>query len=421
MKVFSLLVLSCMMFATGGFLIAEEAYEIPRALKASEALPKDLLKGPFHSIDKTVQNDGYMNTYTVVSKFGTFTAISTASLRIRIEELKAVDAMKKMEQSDEFKKSLKEAGAKTVESVKTMVSDPKKTFTGAVTGIGKMFQMAGESLRSSPGAGEDSRLAGLTGYSNSKREYAYEFGVDVYSPNPVLQQELDSITEAGFAGSLSATALKAMIPGGAGLVLSVSGSTQLLNEMIAKTPPTELRRLNREKLESMGMDPVLVDLFIGKNIFTPRDQTLFVAALDDMKDTKNRSELLKFALRTESEDLAAFRTRVAIMYAVYSRTVAPIKNFVPFGAFACGMTDDTLVFIVPLDHLVWTEDAYAVAKAIADKAASLADVKKKELWVAGSVTEKSRKGLSALGWTVKENADASLDWKEEAKKNAPKN
>jgi hypothetical protein len=419
-KVFSLLVLAVLVLAGEVSLFAGEAYEAPRPLKASEILPAGLLKGPFHKVDKSVQNDGYMNTYTVISEFGTFTAVSTASFRMRIEELKAVDAMRKMEQSDAFQSSLKDAGSKTVEGVKAVVSDPKKAFTGAVTGIGKMFQMAGESLRSSPGAGEDSKLAGITGYSSQKREYAYEFGVDAYSPNPVLQQELDKITEAGFAGGLSATVMKAMIPGGAGLLLSVTGSTQLLNDMIAKTPPTELRRLNREKLEKMGMDSSLIDLFIGKSIFTPRDQTLFIAALEDMKDTKNRSELLKFALSTDSEDLAAFRTRVAIMYAVYSRSVAPIKSFIPFGEFACGATEDTLVFIVPVDHLLWTEDAHTIAKAITVKAAELVDIKKKELWVAGTVTEKSRKGLSELGWTVKENADASLDWKEEAKKNAPK-
>jgi hypothetical protein len=207
-----------------------------------------------------------------------------------------------------------------------------------------------------------------------------------------------------------------MIPGGVGFALSVTGSLQLLNDMIAKTPPTELRRLNREKLDNMGMDPTLTDLFIEKNVFTPRDQTLFVAALEDMKHTKNRNELLKFALRTESEDLAAFRTRMAVMYAVYNRSVAPIKSFISLGTFPCGTTENTLVFISPVDHLLWTEDAHAIAKAISDRAATLVGIKKKELWVDGTVTDRSLEGLYKLGWSVKKNSDAILDWKEEAKK-----
>ena len=387
---------------------------------ASKILDKSLLKGPFHSIDETVQNDGYMNTYAVVSKFGTFKVISTASLKTRIEELKAIDAMRKLEQSDSFTIRLKESGSETVEGVKAAVTDPKKAIEGTATGIGKVFRMAGETIRSKPGAGEDSKLAGLTGYSNRKREYAYEFGVDVYSPNPLLQQELDRITEAGFAGGLSATALKAMIPGGLGLSLSATGGMKILNDLIAKTPPTELRRLNREKLKNMGMDPTLTNFFIEKNVFTPRDQTLFIAALEDMKYTKNRSEFLKFALRTESEDLAVFRTRVAIMYAVYNRSMAPIKSFVTVGTFPCGVTKDTLVFIVPVDHLLWSEDAHAIAKAIGDRAATLIGIKKKEIWVAGTVTERSLEGFYKLGWSVNKNSDTILDWKEQAKrKKAP--
>jgi hypothetical protein len=127
-----------------------------------------------------------------------------------------------------------------------------------------------------------------------------------------------------------------MIPGGVGFALSVTGSLQLLNDMIAKTPPTELRRLNREKLDNMEMDPTLTDLSIEKNFFRPATRPFFIAALEDMKHTKNRNELLKFALRTESEDLAAFRTRMAIMYAVYNRSVAPIKSFISLGTFPAG-------------------------------------------------------------------------------------
>jgi hypothetical protein len=69
-----------------------------------------------------------------------------------------------------------------------------------------------------------------------------------------------------------------------------------------------------------------------------------------------------------------------------------------------------------VDHLLWTEDAHAIAKAISDRAATLVGIKKKELWVDGTVTDRSLEELYKLGWSVKNNSDAILDWKEEAKK-----
>ena len=68
-------------------------------------------------------------------------------------------------------------------------------------------------------------MENLIGYSNTKREYAHAFGVDVYSPNSILQQQLDEMAKAGYAGSISVTALKALIPGGVGMALSVTGGS----------------------------------------------------------------------------------------------------------------------------------------------------------------------------------------------------
>ena len=182
----------------------------PIPLNAAEVLPSSLLKGPFHRVDEKVLNDGYMNTYTVHSSFGTMKVVSTASLKLRVEELSAVDAMRQVEETDTFQQSLAESAQNTVDGVVNIVDDPKAAFSGAVTGIGKVFQRASEAIQSSPGAGEDSRMENLIGYSKTKREYAHAFGVDVYSPNPILQQQLDEMAKAGYAGSLSVTALKAL-------------------------------------------------------------------------------------------------------------------------------------------------------------------------------------------------------------------
>ena len=395
-------------------------FETPHAMKASDILPAQLLKGPFHRVDPEVLNDGYMCTYTIHSQFGKLKAVSTISLKARIDELKAIDAMRKVEQTDTFQNSVVDAAETTVEGVTNLIVDPVGAFSGAVTGVGKVFRRAGEAIQSKPGAGEDSRFEGAIGYSNTKREYAYAFGVDVYSPNPILQEQLTTMAQSGYAGKFSITALKALIPGGIGLALTVTGGTYLLNDIIAKTPPGELRAMNREKLAEMNINPQLIELFINTTVFSPRNQTLLVAALEQLPRTRKRSEFIKFTISTDSEDLAQFRTRSAIMYAVYNQKQAPIESFASFGQFTLARTPDTLVFIVPVDYLFWTRDTYLIFDDINRKAARLGGISKKQLWLAGTLSAKSRKGLDALGWKVFENSDKHLDWRDIARKSEPK-
>src|SRR5262249_14935656 len=71
-------------------LAAQPAYETPAVLSASKLLPPELLSGPHHRVQEQVRNDGYLNIYTIDSKFGQFTAVSTAILRKRVQEINAL-------------------------------------------------------------------------------------------------------------------------------------------------------------------------------------------------------------------------------------------------------------------------------------------------------------------------------------------
>src|SRR5215218_9771843 len=73
--------------------VAQQGYEPSPVLSASKILPPELLSGPNHRVQERVTNDGYLNTYQIDSKFGTFTAVSTAVLRKRIGEINAMVVM----------------------------------------------------------------------------------------------------------------------------------------------------------------------------------------------------------------------------------------------------------------------------------------------------------------------------------------
>ena len=261
------------------FVLAQQQarYETPPVLSASKILPPELLSGPNFRVQERVINDGFMNIYKIDSRFGTFTAVSTDLLRKRIGEINAMVAMDKLKGTTEYADSLKSSGLNTLVAAKDMVFQPIKTTTEVVSGVGLLFRRVGDSLFGARRSdAEDSRFKSLIGFSNYKREYAYDFGVDVYSRNQVLQEKLNDIAWVGFAGGLTVSAAMAAIPGGAGIAMTAIGTTRLSTAIFKNVPPQDLRRMNTEKLQNMGMDPSNVNAFINDAIFTPREQTILV-------------------------------------------------------------------------------------------------------------------------------------------------
>ena len=173
---------------------AAQQFEAGPTFNASQILPPQLLRGPNHVVENTVRNDGYINLYSIRSKYGVFDGVTTAKLRKRIREINALAAMEKVKGTKVFKDSALEAAGDVWQGTKDLVTKPVKSLTGAVSGVGKMFSRMGEQLFGSKRSqAEDDRLKALIGFSKTKREYAYEFGVDVYSSNKVLQEELNDM------------------------------------------------------------------------------------------------------------------------------------------------------------------------------------------------------------------------------------
>ncbi len=382
--------------------------EGPPTLQASGILPPELVSGPNHRVQERVVNDGYLNIYTIESPWGEVRAASTAQLRQYVDELNAVARMETVSKSDEFRRGIREKAGDVVRGAGDLVNDPVGSVAGAASGVAALFGRAGEAVTGG-GARSDaegSRLADATGFASTKRQYAKEFGVDVYSRNPVLQQHLDDLVGAGYAGTMTMSALLMAVPGGAGAAVSVTGGSETLKNIAQDLPPAELRKRNRARLEAMGVATDIADLFIANSVFTPREQTVIVDALDSMQGVADRSAFVKFAVLTENADLAYFRERQAGMYANYHRTAGPFARFVPLGRTAAAISKDgTLVFNAPLDYLAWTPQLAEFAQAVTGTVNEIQGVREKHLRVAGSVSPAAKKGLEELGWKVFEKAD----------------
>lgn len=385
-------------------------FETPPVLRASDVLPAELLKGRNHTVSQHVMNDGYMNHFSIQSRFGQFDVISPPMVRKRIDEIAALVAMEKVKETDVFGNAVLKSAKDAVRGAAHLVTDPVGTVTGAVSGVGKIFGRIDEGLFGSKRSdSEEGRLASLIGYAETKREYAAKFGVDVYSHNKVLQDELDNISRTGYLGELAPDLALAAIPGGAGIAISVTQNAEMLNEVFETTAPVDLRKQNRKKLKAMGVSEHVADLFIDNSVYTPREQTLLVKALEKMKGVEGRAALVKTAILANNINVTYFRQRQAQMYAAYHKKVSPIASFVPVGQL-CGamLADGSLVFVVPVDLLAWTKQMGSfVANAVAYIDQNL-QPSSTHFVLAGGATELAKSKLTALGVTVTEYAESQL-------------
>ena len=394
---------------------AQQGYEAAPVLSASKILPPELLSGPNHRVQERVTNDGYLNTYQIDSKFGTFTAVSTAVLRKRIGEINAMVVMEKVQGSKEYVSSIKEGGLDAMNSALSLISSPVKTLTGAAQGLGAAFSRVGESITGAKRSqSEDSKVKDLIGFSTAKRQYAFQFDVDVYSENQKLQDMLNKISWAGYAGSLTWSAAMAAVPGGAGVAMTVVGTNKLLNQVFQNTPPVELRKMNTKKLNAMGVNPEIADAFINNSIFSPREQTLFVHALGEMNGVADRGALVRLSLSSVNPTIALFRQRQAQMYAGYNKSVTPLERFISLGQFSVSRTvKGALVFNLPLDYLVWTEPMAQLLTAGNQLVNELPGTKEKQVWIAGTLSPRARKEMESRGWQIHDRVEAQLfNWVE---------
>ncbi|MBT5242133.1 MAG: hypothetical protein HN793_03830 [Rhodospirillaceae bacterium] len=373
----------------------DSAYEPLPILKASDLLSAELLRGDLHEILETVENDGYENSYTITSEFGTFTAHRTDYVAERVQEVYALKELSEITKTDAFAAGVAQAATSPFRALKSLATEPVGTVTGAVRGIGALFSQAGEMVTGSRGEQEDSAAGELVGYGLVKREVANLLEVDPYTTNVALQDGMGEVAWAGFAGGFSLLPLTASVGGGAGIALSGLQNSQTLNSLLTSQSPEALRELNRARLLAMMVDDEVAEAFVENQWLSPRHETTIVAALVGLEGAKNISAMVEHATVSESENQSIFLMRQAEATLGFHQNVAAIVSLsLEDGAVTGITTDNRTVSAVPADHLIWS----AGAKALADQ--SVSGDATRELWLTGSISDRAKAEFEQRGWAV---------------------
>ena len=225
-------------------------WEVPPSFSAAGLLTPDWLKGPHHSVQDEVVNDGAQHHFMVSSEFGTFPAVGLPMLRTHVIETEAIAALKNVRQTEVFVDALKFQLLHPLYGLKIMLTEPKRLGTSVGGGLLEFLAMPGQFSKFEGSEQEDSMTKSAIGFSYLKRKIAFQFGVDPYSSNRALQDELNELSWVAFTADLAPQIGYVFMPASAILWMTFSATrwTSYLDEQVRDNSPTDLRAMRAPSL-----------------------------------------------------------------------------------------------------------------------------------------------------------------------------
>lgn len=381
---------------------------LPIILKSKDVLEKDLLQGENYTINPSVMNDGLINTYHLTTDYGSFEMESTAGLMNRLNELNALRKMEALEQSGVFKDSLVEGVKAPISGVVDLVKSPIETTKGFISGTGKFLSNMGHAIVSDD-PNQDNVLKVAIGYDAAKRAYAYEFGINPYSSYEPLINRLGQIARSAVAGGLVPRATLAVIDEDFATVMSISAFTKNIRKLLRDSSPSDLHKINKEKLEKLGIASPLAEDFLSNYSYDPQERTLLVAELERMADVQGLEVFIAAADTSTDRSVAFLYRLIAEMMAGYHTKVTPVERIADIGGtLFLQKMDDTLVMTIPVDFVFKTKEVAAKLDSFNKGIQAPDKVTGKELWIAGKIDKAALTMFETGGWKVTENANSIL-------------
>jgi hypothetical protein len=391
----------------------------PIVLKASDVLPPELRSGPGFNVQEQVENDGLINIYRVKTPSEGYRVEGTLALLTLVGELRALRALDDMKGSSTFKDAVKRSATKPLDFGKGLIEDPGRTLKGAVTGVGRWFGDVERAVVSND-PHQQNALETALGQAATKRQLAFQFGVDPYTNFRPLEAALNEVAWTSVAGGLPLRVVLMAAGGVAGAVVNTAGSAESMRTLVRDNSPAELEKINAGKLGAMGARPGLTEALLRNPYFTPYEMTLMVGALEEMRATRDRPVFLETAAEVQEEAVARFMRVQAQLYAAEARSGQRGGRFVALDGKPYLLQDEgELSGIFPLDYVAWTPRLQSKERAISQAAAALPVKGAKQLVVTGQVSPAARKELEARGWKVRDRLGLELIGQGAAKPKKP--
>jgi len=385
-------------------------YETQFNKPAKDAVPPTVAAGPDFKVNDPVVADGYMYRFTVTSTYGPFEVTGIGALRKLEQEIWAIGQLKNVTRSEAFLKSLKDQAGKPLVFAKDVVTKPVDTLTGIPKGVGRLFGNIASSVTSTRNPAQESRVSEVLLLGAFKRDYATRFGVDPYSSNAVLQEELDKVGKAAAYGSWTASAAMIPISGPASSVITATSLSKSFNNIVSTEPPSRIRVINEDKLKQMGISGDLAQRYLDQPVYTPRQQLILVDSLSRLGSAIGRDAYLNASMVAADEVEANFFVNMAQILRGYHETQGPITGITMVGALTVAQTKAGSAMIpFALDYGVWTANADRLSQNMKTVYAVPGFNGSFQLWVTGSLSAKGKREMEARGFAVVEQVASRFE------------
>ena len=393
----------------------KDGFEVVPVLAGSELAPASLLKGPLHTVAEPVTLDGFFGRFVIESNYGKFSVLGVNMLAVRVNELRAIEVLKQVENSQAFQDSLVRSAQAPIQFVQSAVTNPVGTVENVGQGLGNVLGRIGFLARSGAQSVTDSTNrvspavsalppapAGETipsaftgdpfGYNKARRDWARQLNVDPYTSNPVLRPLLDNAASASFAGSFAINTAVGAVSMGANLVV---GFDTDVRDAVWNQPAVDLARQNEARLLAMGVSGRTTRDFLRNRWFTPSLQTALVVALTSLGNIAGVESVIRVASQVQGETHVRFLVESVRMLGRYHQkearlTKLSMSNMVPVGI----KEDETLVAAAAIDYAYWDKMAAEFAQRKELKG------KRRVLLIAGIASERAKQEFDKAGFTL---------------------
>ena len=389
---------------------APAAFEEPVLLNSADLLPAESLRGPTFRVRDQVATDGFMAHFEIDTDFGMFTAIGVPQVRVREVEAEAIRKLVETSKSDLFAEGLKRSIEKPIDAVKSIVTKPVETAKQVPKTVGHFFGKIGSSIERgvnkvkdqssgespSPTAGEVAGGVGNTaknnaGFDKEKLDTAKQLGVDPYSDNARLQEEMDKVTWAFFAGGLPLRIGAAVVS--AGVAVAATNMVGVPADTYALTQ-AELALRDQTALETMGLTAQDIKTFMIQPSLSTTRRHRIVTALAGMSKTGGRGLIIRLANSCTTPAQADFMiSALDILVTRRSAGEADYTSLQVLGRLPAAVTATGEMQVpAPVDYVTWTEQVAGFAQR--DDLGTAPKV----LVHTGRLSEAAAAGFKAAGW-----------------------
>ena len=370
-------------------------YEQPPRFPTTSVLSQEVLSGASYRIKDPVKMEGMFYSFVVWSRYGWYHPQSLDMLRIRLAEIRALDALTSMQQDPLFLEGVGEQVTGTMKSTVNAVKNPFKTLRDIPLGLGKFGRQVGAKVEEGNTL-PDENIRGI--HEEAKRKLAVSLGVDPYTDNQPLQNALNDVATNKNRGALLTRVGTAFIPT-VGPALGAAQLNKGLQGRLANMTSAELQQETRKNLTGLGVPSAEVDRFMSNPGYTPTRRAAVSDALMGLRAVAGVQDTIRMIQVVPSPEVAHFYQLRLQLAESFHREVRSLDKMVAVGptpVFVDG--EGTTIISVPVDYLYWNEE---LAERVQNVKSKIGD-RKCELYITGTASDLAKQNLASAGVTLHE-------------------